>query len=97
MVRRHHEGTYQHCLLVTGIATDFGLSLGFGATDLERLYSAALFHEIGKANIPLAVLDKAGRLNDDERALVEIHPMIGYEALVQQDGISAEILDAIRS
>jgi putative nucleotidyltransferase with HDIG domain len=95
-VRRHHEGTYQHCLLVTGIATDFGLSLGFGATDLERLYSAALFHDIGKANIPLAVLDKPGRLNDDERALIEIHPMIGYEALVQQDGISAEILDAIR-
>jgi DNA-binding NarL/FixJ family response regulator len=28
-VRRHHEGTYQHCLLVTGIAVDFGLSLGF--------------------------------------------------------------------
>jgi hypothetical protein len=27
-VRRHHEGTYQHCLLVTGIAVDFGLSLG---------------------------------------------------------------------
>src|SRR5262249_36175335 len=25
-VRRHHEGTYQHCLLVTGIAVDFGLS-----------------------------------------------------------------------
>src|SRR3954469_12816918 len=36
-VRRHHEGTYQHCLLVTGIAVDFGLSLGVGITDIERL------------------------------------------------------------
>src|SRR5207302_6738211 len=33
-VRRHHEGTYQHCLLVTGVAIDFGLSLGVGRTDL---------------------------------------------------------------
>jgi hypothetical protein len=35
-VRRHHEGTYQHCLLVTGIAVDFGLSLGLAKPDIER-------------------------------------------------------------
>jgi HD-GYP domain-containing protein (c-di-GMP phosphodiesterase class II) len=50
-VRRHHEGTYQHCLLVTGVAIDFGLSLGVRKDDLERLYSAAMFHDIGKAKI----------------------------------------------
>ncbi len=61
-VRRHHEGTYQHCLLVTGITVDFGLSLGVGSADLERLYMAAMFHDIGKAKIPLAILDKPGRL-----------------------------------
>jgi hypothetical protein len=38
MVRRHHESTFQHCLLVTGIAVDFGLSLGLTKPDLERLY-----------------------------------------------------------
>src|ERR1700716_937816 len=42
-VRRHHEGTYQHCLLVTGIAVDFGLSLGLAKPDMERLYLAAMF------------------------------------------------------
>jgi HD-GYP domain-containing protein (c-di-GMP phosphodiesterase class II) len=50
-VRRHHEGTYQHCLLVTGIAVDFGLSLGLAQPDIERLSSAAMFHDIGKARI----------------------------------------------
>ena len=58
-VRRHHEGTYQHCLLVTGVAVDFGLNLGMSKADIERLHSAAMFHDIGKARIPLAVLDKA--------------------------------------
>ncbi|MEY9184340.1 putative nucleotidyltransferase with HDIG domain [Bradyrhizobium sp. USDA 326] len=95
-VRRHHEGTYQHCLLVTGVAIDFGLSLGVGRTDLERLYSAAMFHDIGKAQIPLAILDKPGRLDAAERALIETHPAAGYEFLKGHDGISPEILDAVR-
>jgi putative nucleotidyltransferase with HDIG domain len=95
-VRRHHEGTYQHCLLVTGIAVDFGLSLGLAKQDIERLYSAAMFHDIGKAKIPLAVLDKPGRLDPEERALIETHPAAGYDVLKGNIGISSEILDAVR-
>ena len=55
-VRRHHEGTYQHCLLVTGIVADFGLSFGMARADLQRLSTAAMFHDIGKAAIPRAIL-----------------------------------------
>lgn len=95
-VRRHHEGTYQHCLLVTGLAIDFGLSLGVGRTDLERLYSAAMFHDIGKARIPLPILDKPGRLDADERTMIETHPAMGYEFLKDHEKISPEILDAVR-
>jgi putative nucleotidyltransferase with HDIG domain len=95
-VRRHHEGTYQHCLLVTGTAAAFGLHLGLARADLERLYSAAMFHDVGKAKIPLAVLDKPGRLDDRERALIETHPAIGYHALQGTPGLSSEILDAVR-
>jgi putative nucleotidyltransferase with HDIG domain len=95
-VRRHHEGTYQHCLLVTGIAIDFGLCLGVKRADLERLSSAAMFHDIGKASIPLGILDKPGRLDAEERALIETHPLSGYDVLQGHAGISAEILDAVR-
>jgi putative nucleotidyltransferase with HDIG domain len=95
-VRRHHEGTYQHCLLVTGVTIDFGLSLGVGRADLERLYSAAMFHDIGKARIPLAILDKPGHLDAEERALIETHPAAGHEFLQGHDNISPEVLDAVR-
>src|SRR3954466_2122370 len=95
-VRRHHEGTYQHCLLVTGIAVDFGLSLGLGKRDVERLCSAAMFHDIGKAQIPLSILDKPGCLDPGERALIETHPAAGYEVLKGNQAISKEILDAVR-
>jgi putative nucleotidyltransferase with HDIG domain len=95
-VRRHHEGTYQHCLLVTGIAIDFGLSLGVPRADVERLCSAAMFHDVGKATIPLAILDKSGHLAPQERALIETHPVAGYDALRANRDISPEILDAVR-
>ena len=95
-VRRHHEGTYQHCLLVTGVAVDFGLSLGLPRADIERLHSAAMFHDIGKAKIPLAVLDQPGRLDPEERAMIETHPVVGYDVLKGSAGISPEILDAVR-
>jgi putative nucleotidyltransferase with HDIG domain len=95
-VRRHHEGTYQHCLLVTGVAVDFGLSLGLAQRDMERLYSAAMFHDLGKATIPLAILDKSGRLDPQERATIETHPALGYDALRGNADISPEVLDAVR-
>jgi putative nucleotidyltransferase with HDIG domain len=95
-VRRHHEGTYQHCLLVTGIAVAFALKLGLSKSDLERLSLAAMYHDIGKAKIPPAVLDKPGRLDDAERTLIERHPVFGYDVLKETAGISPEILDAVR-
>jgi putative nucleotidyltransferase with HDIG domain len=95
-VRRHHEGTYQHCLLVTGVAVDFGLSLGLSQADMEQLHTAAMFHDIGKAAIPLSILDKPGRLDAEERTLIERHPVAGYEALKGSAGISREVLDAVR-
>jgi putative nucleotidyltransferase with HDIG domain len=94
-VRRHHEGTFQHCLLVTGVAVDC-LSLGLPKRDMERLYTAAMFHDLGKATIPLAVLDKPGRLDPQERAIIETHPVLGYDALKDNEEISPEVLDAVR-
>jgi len=82
--------------LVTGVAVDFGLSLAFPKCEIERLYTAAMFHDIGKARIPLAILDKPGRLDPDERAIIETHPVAGYDFLKDHDNISPEILDAVR-
>jgi HD-GYP domain-containing protein (c-di-GMP phosphodiesterase class II) len=55
-----------------------------------------MFHDVGKARIPLAILDKPARLDRDERALVETHPAVGHEALKDNPTISPEILDVVR-
>jgi putative nucleotidyltransferase with HDIG domain len=96
-VRRYHEGTFQHCLLVTGVAVGFALDIGFGSLDVKRLGLAATLHDIGKARIPLSILDKPGRLDPSEEAIMKRHPVIGYE-LLKSDllRISPEILDAVR-
>jgi putative nucleotidyltransferase with HDIG domain len=94
-VRHHHEGTYQHCLLVTGVAAQFALKIGLPGADVERLTFAAMLHDIGKAKVPLSILDKPGRLTDDERMVIETHPAAGYDALLGS-GVSEETLDAVR-
>lgn len=95
-VRRYHEGTFQHCLLVTGVAVGFALQTGFVDLDVKRLGMAATLHDIGKARIPLCILDKPDRLNPDEDEIMKRHPMIGYELLKDIPGINAEILDGVR-
>ena len=70
-VRRYHEGTFQHCLLVTGIAVAFGMSIKFPEADVMRLGLAATLHDVGKARIPLAILDKPGRLDEAELAIMK--------------------------
>ena len=96
-VRRYHEGTFQHCLLVTGVAVAFGLDVGFSGGDVSRLGIAATLHDIGKARIPLSILDKPGRLDPEEEEIIRRHPAIGYDLLKGVSGISPEILDGVQA
>jgi putative nucleotidyltransferase with HDIG domain len=94
-VRKHHSQTYQHCLLVTGVAVGFGRHLGFNRVDKQRLATAGLLHDIGKAKIPLEILEKDGPLNADELAIMRQHPLYGLEALQNSPGLQPEMLDMV--
>jgi HD-GYP domain-containing protein (c-di-GMP phosphodiesterase class II) len=56
----HHADSYRHCLFVTGYAVAFAQHLGMREQDQRRLTRAALLHDVGKAFIPVAILDKPG-------------------------------------
>jgi HD-GYP domain-containing protein (c-di-GMP phosphodiesterase class II) len=94
-VRSYHVATFQHCLLVTGAATVFGTSTGMGHSDVLTLTLAGLLHDIGKARIPLAILDKPGKLTAEEFDLIRQHPGFGHDYLRGQTDVSAQILDAV--
>src|SRR3954453_13782461 len=91
----HHAGSYRHCLFVTGFAVAFAQHLGMREDDQRRLVRAALLHDVGKAFVPVTILDKPGKLTDDERQVMRMHPRLGYDALAAQGGFPAEMLDVV--
>lgn len=94
-VRLHHSATYQHCLIVTGVAAAFGQSLGFSEKDIERMTLGGMLHDIGKAMVPIEILEKPGPLTDDEWAIMRTHPSIGRDILSRTGGFDAEMADVV--
>ncbi len=82
--------------IINSIAVGFALNIGFSSSDVKRLGIAATLHDIGKAKIPLSILDKPDRLDPGEEEIMRRHPVIGYELLKDIPDISPEILDGVR-
>ncbi|TXM89577.1 HD domain-containing protein, partial [Methylobacterium sp. WL103] len=96
VVWRFDDATHQHCLLVAGLAAAFARQLGLRAQDCRDLTQAALLHDLGKARIPLAILNKPGRLDADEMTVMRTHPALGIAMLQGQD-YPAAMLAVVRS
>lgn len=95
LMRLHHNATYQHCHLVTGTLVAFGQHIGCNARDLTRLAIGGLMHDLGKMRIPEAILDKPGKLTEDELQIMRRHPEEGHAILALKPEISTEILDIV--
>jgi putative nucleotidyltransferase with HDIG domain len=91
----HHTDTYRHCLFVTGFAVAFAQHLGMRDDDQRRLVRAALLHDVGKAFVPVEILDKPRDLTVEEMEIVRQHPRRGYDALSAQGGFPPEMLDVV--
>ena len=86
--------TYMHsvavCALMVALAKQLRLK-----EDQQRLAGmAGLLHDLGKAAIPLAVLNKPGKLTDQEFAVVRSHPVEGYHMLKEGAGVPEAVMDA---
>lgn len=95
-VRAYDDATYQHCLLVAGLAATFAIALGFSQRDREHLVRAALVHDVGKARIPLEILNKAGPLDAAERAVMRTHAALGHAILIEAGGFDDSLLAVVR-
>lgn len=78
---RHSEG-------VSDAATGIAQAMGFPAHEVRRIRRAGLLHDIGKLGISNLILDKPGKLTDDERAEMQKHPKYTYELLKNVAGFS---------
>jgi putative nucleotidyltransferase with HDIG domain len=73
--------TAGHSERVTDMALEIGAVLGLTPEKLDNLHRGALLHDIGKIGVPVAVLDKPGKLDDEEYRIIKMHPQIGAKIL----------------
>lgn len=95
-VKGYHIGTFQHCMLVTGVAVAFGCKTGMARRDVVRLAVAGLLHDIGKAAVPISILDKPSALTDAEMAVLRKHPVTGFEYLTLRSTVATDALRSVR-
>ena len=76
---RHDRITRGHSERVRAYAQMIGEEMGLSGDDLDRLRWAGLIHDIGKLRIDGEILNKPGRLTDEEFAIIKTHPALGAE------------------
>ena len=86
--------TYMHSVAVCALMMALGRQIKLSETQLRTAGLAGLLHDLGKARIPLAVLNKPGKLTDEEFTVVRNHPVEGYRMLLQGGMQDAAVLDA---
>ncbi len=86
--------TSLHCLSVSILAMGFGTHLGLPDEKIELLGLAGLLHDVGKMKIDPAILNKPGKLTQEEFEHIKLHPRFGYEALCSQDDIPPAAVQA---
>lgn len=88
-LKSHDEYTFIHATNVGLLAAALGEAVGLPENHVRDLTIAALLHDVGKARVPAAVLNKQGKLDDAEFALIRRHPVDGARMLAGARGVPA--------
>lgn len=78
-LKNHDDYTYAHSVNVAVLAIVTGMALGYDYTKLKNVGLGALLHDIGKASIPIQILNKSIKLTSEELAIIRKHPEIGFQ------------------
>ena len=87
-LRCHDQYTHNHSVNVSLLSMALGNRAGYPKVELADLGMAALFHDLGKANIPMDVLNKPGEFTEEEWQLMRNHPTEGALSLTKMRGIN---------
>lgn len=88
--------TYMHSVAVCALMVSLSKQLGLDEEQTRLAGMAGLLHDVGKMAIPDEILDKPGKLTDEEFFVIQKHPMAGYDLLKNANGISQAALDVCR-
>jgi putative nucleotidyltransferase with HDIG domain len=82
-IKDYDEYTYHHSVNVSILSIALGQRLGLNRKTLTDLGMVALFHDIGKMDIPYEVLNKPSNFTDEEWKIIRKHPVWGVKALLK--------------
>jgi HD-GYP domain-containing protein (c-di-GMP phosphodiesterase class II) len=92
-LKTQDEYSYMHSVAVCALMVALGREVGMGEDECRSAGLAGLMHDLGKAVMPLDVLNKPGKLTEEEFTVMRSHPERGHALLLEGRGASAEVLD----
>lgn len=92
-LKRHDDYTYLHSVAVCALMIALGRQMRLPEDQIREAGIGGMLHDIGKAAMPLQVLNKPGALTDDEYRIMKAHPVRGFEMLQEGGGASAAALE----
>lgn len=82
-LREFDEYTTTHSLNVSVLVMALAESLQLAQQDVRAFGIAGLLHDLGKVNIPIDILNKPGKLTDQERQVMQNHPVAGAKLIIE--------------
>lgn len=92
-IKRADEYTYMHSVAVSALMAQLAKTLGMDEAAQHQAATAGLLHDIGKVGVPNEILNKPGRLTEDEFKAVRNHPRNGHELLARGGEFDEVALD----
>lgn len=95
-IQQNDEYTFEHSVQVAIFSALMGKWLKLNRRDIKELAIAGLLHDLGKCNIPDAILNKPERLTTEEFNVMKNHPILGYMILIgSKDFYSDKIMQGV--
>lgn len=94
-LRKKDIYAYRHSLATSVWAATFGRHLGLPRPKIEILAQGGLLLDVGKSRLPLSLLNKAGRLDENEMDLMRTHVQLGLDILKTDRKVPAEVVSMV--
>jgi HD-GYP domain-containing protein (c-di-GMP phosphodiesterase class II) len=92
-LKRQDEYTYMHSVAVCALMVGLARHLGLDEVQTRRAGLAGMMHDVGKALVPLDLLNKPGKLSPDEFRMVASHPVLGHGLLMSGRDVDEAVAD----
>lgn len=89
------EYTFKHSVDVATMSMIIAKQKNLKQEDIYNIGISGLLHDMGKSRIPLSILNKPAKLDDDEFAIMKQHPLLGYEILKEKKDIPQTVSFAV--